>query len=211
DRVVGHMRGPIIWAWTVLLWWLGSAELFLTAAGRATVHGITRMLAFYGFFWILMRLVDIGVEVLRGTAWAGQHGFSRSLLPLATRVGKAVGLVVAIVSSLSERGCPVASILAGLGVGGIAVALAAQKTVENLFGAFALGVDQPFREGDTIKLEGNVSGTVERVGLRSTRLRTPERSIISVPNGKLADARIESLATVDRVRLETLLHLHVGT
>ena len=211
NRVVAHLRGPIAWAWSVALWWLAGQQLALTARGADTVHVITRLLVFYGFFWVLVRLVDAGIELLRDSAWAGHHAFSRSLLPLCARVAKAVVAVVAVVSLLSELGYPVASILAGLGVGGIAVALAAQKTVENLFGAFALGFDQPFREGDTIKLEGGVSGTVLRVGLRSTRLRTPDRTIVSIPNGKLADARIESFASVDRVRFETTLRLDVGT
>jgi MscS family membrane protein len=212
DHLLAHMRGPIIFAWTMLFWWVGTTQLlYLTAGGASTVHAITRLLMFYGFFWVLVRMVDMGIDLLRRTEWASLHGLSRSLLPLTARVGKVVVVVVAVVSILSELGYPVASILAGLGVGGIAVALAAQKTVENLFGAFALGVDQPFREGDTIKMDGLVTGTVERIGLRSTRLRTPDRSILSIPNGKLADARIESLAAVDRVRLETTLRLHVAT
>lgn len=211
DHLVVHMRGPIIFAWAVLLWWLAMQQLFLTASGSTTVHAIVRLLLFYGFFWTMVRMVDLGIELLRTTRWAAHHAFSRSLLPLGARVAKVVVAIVAVVSIVSELGYPVASILAGLGVGGIAVALAAQKSFENLFGAFALGVDQPFREGDTIKIDGTVTGTVERVGLRSTRLRTPERAVLSIPNGKLADARIESFATVDRVRLETTLHLSLAT
>ncbi len=91
-------------------------------------------------------------------------------------------------------------LLAGIGVGGLGLALAAQKTVENVFGAFSLGVDQPFREGDTIKV-GDVTGIVESIGLRSTRIRTPDRTLIAMPNGKLADATIESLTARDRYRL----------
>jgi MscS family membrane protein len=211
DHLVAHMRGPIVWAWTVLLWWLAMGQLQLTPAGAVTIHSLARLLVFYGFFWVLLRGVDLAIALVRGTAWAGHHMFSRSLLPLSARVAKAIVIAIAIVSILSELGYPVASIIAGLGVGGIAVALAAQKTVENLFGAFALGVDQPFREGDTIRIEGGATGTVERIGLRSTRLRTPDRLAMSVPNAKLADARIESFASVDRVRLETTLHLSVAT
>jgi MscS family membrane protein len=211
DHLVAHMRGPIVFAWAVLFWWLAMQQLFLTASGASTVHAIVRLLLFYGFFWTMVRMVDLAIELLRTTSWAAHHAFSRSLLPLTARVAKVVVVVVAIVSILSELGYPVASILAGLGVGGIAVALAAQKTVENLFGAFALGIDQPFREGDTIKIDGAVSGSVERIGLRSTRLRTPERAVLTIPNGKLADARIESYAAVDRVRLETTLHLALST
>jgi MscS family membrane protein len=92
----------------------------------------------------------------------------------------------------------------------LAFALASQKTVENLFGAFSLGVDQPFREGDFIKVD-DFSGTVEDIGLRSTRVRTLERTIISIPNGKLAEMRIESFAPRDRCRLSCTLGLVYGT
>ncbi|HTJ41886.1 MAG TPA: mechanosensitive ion channel domain-containing protein [Kofleriaceae bacterium] len=210
--LVARMGGPIIYAWTLLLWWLATQHLSLSTAGMSTVHAVLRLLLFYGFFWIIVRMVDLGIDQLRTTRWASHHAFSRSLLPLAARVAKVVVVMIAVVSILSELGYPIASILAGLGIGGIAVALAAQKTVENLFGAFALGIDQPFREGDTIKIDGGVaSGTVERIGLRSTRLRTPERAVLSIPNGKLADARIESFAGIDRVRLDTTLHLSLAT
>jgi MscS family membrane protein len=97
-------------------------------------------------------------------------------------------------------------LLAGLGIGGLAVALAAQKTVENLFGAISIGVDQPFREGDFVKIEDFV-GTVEAIGLRSTRIRTLDRTLITLPNSKLAEMRLESFAVRDRIRLVCQLGL----
>jgi MscS family membrane protein len=96
--------------------------------------------------------------------------------------------------------------VAGLGLGGLALALAAQKTVENLFGAFSIGVDQPFREGDFVKVEDFV-GTVEAIGLRSTRFRTLDRTIVTLPNGKVADMRLESFAVRDRLRLASVIGL----
>jgi len=90
----------------------------------------------------------------------------------------------------------------------LAIALAAQKkTVENLFGAFSIGADQPFREGDFVRIEDFV-GTVETIGLRSTRVRTLDRTLISIPNGKLAEMRVESFAVRDRH--STRLHRRTG-
>jgi MscS family membrane protein len=117
---------------------------------------------------------------------------------------------MAVVAVISELGYPVASLIAGLGIGGLALALASQKTVENLFGAFSIGVDQPFREGDFVKVE-DFMGTVEAIGLRSTRLRTLDRTLITIPNGKLAEMRIESFAVRDRIRLACTLGLVYGT
>ena len=118
--------------------------------------------------------------------------------------------VTGIVAVLATLGYPVAALLGGLGLGGLAFALAAQKTLENLFGAVSIGADHLFREGDTVTIDG-VTGTVEAIGLRSTRIRTPERTLVSMPNGKIADARIESFAPRDRIRLACLLQLVYDT
>jgi MscS family membrane protein len=80
---------------------------------------------------------------------------------------------------------PVASLLAGLGIGSLALALAAQETVENLFGAFSLGIDQPFREGDFVKVDDTL-GTIEAIGLRSTRVRTLDRTLVTIQTASLA-------------------------
>jgi MscS family membrane protein len=123
---------------------------------------------------------------------------------------KAGVLAMSAVAMLAQLGYPVASLIAGLGVGGLAFALAAQKTVENMFGAFSLGVDQPFREGDFVKIEDFV-GTVEAIGLRSTRVRTLDRTLISIPNGRLSEQRIESYTARDRIRLACTIGLVYDT
>jgi MscS family membrane protein len=154
--------------------------------------------------------VDVAQAVLARTRWAVASRSSRALLPLLGRVAKVIVLALAAVALLSMLGYPVASLVAGLGLGGLALALAAQKTVENLFGAFSIGVDQPFREGDFVKVEDFV-GTVEAVGLRSTRFRTLDRTLISIPNGRLADMRLESYAARDRIRLSSTVGLVYDT
>jgi MscS family membrane protein len=164
------------------------------------IHRGQHGLLLVAFFWALFRVVDVVAEGLRISRWSQDHSASRALIPLGTRVAK-VGLAAAsVVTLLAELGYPVASLLAGLGIGGLAVALAARSTLENLFGAFSIGADQPFREGDVVKVEDFV-GTVEAVGLRSTRIRTLDRTLISLPNGKLADMKVESLSARDRIRL----------
>jgi MscS family membrane protein len=125
---------------------------------------------------------------------------------LGARVFKVAIAALGLVAILSALGYPVASLVAGLGLGGLAFALAAQKTVENLFGAFSIGVDQPFREGDFVKVDDFV-GTVEAIGLRSTRFRTLDRTIVTLPNGRLADMRLESFAVRDRLRLAAVVGL----
>src|SRR5262249_16296172 len=131
----------------------------------------------FDLFWTLGRVVDIGARMFVGRSVGRQRRASHALIALVARVGKVLIAALAVVAFLSELGYPVASILGGVGIGGLSIALAAQKTMENLFGAFSIGADQPFREGDFIKVD-DVVGTVETIGLRSTRIRTLDRTLV---------------------------------
>jgi MscS family membrane protein len=186
---------------TILLPWL---ELYAPAA--ATAMRVVRAGMLVVVFWGLLRLVDVIRTMVSGSRWAITAASAKSLVPLGARMLKVLVVAMAVVAFLSFLGYPVASLVAGLGLGGLALALAAQKTVENLFGAFSIGVDQPFREGDFVKIDDFV-GTVEAIGLRSTRFRTLDRTIVSIPNGRLADMRLESFTARDRLRLATVIGL----
>lgn len=211
DALLEALADPLRWAWSVLLFRAFVEILELHAAAERTVGGVVRALLFLVFFWALIRGLDEVRRNLAASAWAREKPIARSLVPLAVRVGKAVVFIIALISMLSELGYPVAGLIAGLGIGGIALAFGAQKTVENLFGAVAIGVDQPLREGDFVRVEGDVLGTVETVGLRSTRIRTLDRTVVSLPNGKLADMKVESFALRDRCRLAAMINLVYGT
>jgi MscS family membrane protein len=206
DDLLQRLAAPLTAAlalalFAALLPWPG-----LYAPAEATLYRGVRAGFFLIFFWSLWRLIDVARGVLATTRWALASASSRALLPLAARVAKVVVLAIAAVAVLSLLGYPIASLIAGLGLGGLAVALAAQKTVENLFGAFSIGIDQPFREGDFVKIEDFVA-TVEAVGLRSTRFRTLDRTVITIPNGRLADSRIESFTARDRLRFAAIIGL----
>ena len=209
DLLLTRLAGPLSAA---LALGLGAALVPLVglADGAASnAYRVVRAGYFVVFFWTLFRLVDVGFHILGDSMWA-RSGPSRSLIPLGSRIAKFGILAIAAVAVLSDLGYPVGSLIAGLGIRGLALALAAQKTVENLFGAFSIGVDQPFRVGDTVKVE-DFQATVERIGLRSTRFRTLDRTIVTLPNGKLADSRIESFSVRDRMRFATVLGLEYGS
>src|SRR5688500_3543863 len=203
DALLPRLAGPLSAALALAL-----AAALIPSVGLPTdwrPYRLIRVGYFVVFFWTLFRLVDVGFHLLGESMWA-RSGPSRSLIPLGTRVAKVAIFAIAVVAVLSALGYPVASLIAGLGIGGLALALAAQKTVENLFGTFSIGADQPFREGDTVRIE-NFIANVEFIGLRSTRFRTPDRTVITIPNGKLAEMRLESLAVRDRLRFVCILPL----
>lgn len=206
DELLERIGGPLTAAWALISAYALIPSLGLYQPAQDFLHDVLRGGLLVVFFWTLSRSIDVAVGIVAQSSWAQESGASRSLLPLGARVGKVLLIAVAAVAMLSELGYPVASLLAGLGIGGLAFALAAQKTVENLFGAFSIGADQPFREGDFVKVEDFV-GTVEAIGLRSTRIRTLDRTLISIPNGRLADMRLESFAARDRFRLACTLGL----
>lgn len=210
DRLLERLGGPMavalaLLAAAALLPWLSLAQPANDALYRVIRAGL-----FFTFFWALWRVVDVSREVMSSSAWALTSATSRNLIPLGSRIAKAVVLAMAVVAILSLLGFPVASLIAGLGIGGLALALAAQKTVENLFGAFSIGVDQPIRQGDVVRVEEFI-GIVEAIGLRSTRFRTLDRTLITIPNGKLADMRLESLTARDRLRFATIIGLVYDT
>lgn len=210
DALLARLGGPLTFAWTLVVTYLLLPRLDLRAPAELLVHRILGTGFFVGFFWALARSVDVVKQVMAESPWAKEHPGARALLPLGARVIRVLIFAIAVIAMLSELGYSVASLVAGLGIGGLALALAAQKTVENLFGTFSIGADQPFREGDFVRVEDLV-GTVETIGLRSTRIRTLGRTIVSIPNGKLADMRLESFAPRDRIRLACTIGLIYGT
>jgi MscS family membrane protein len=210
DAVVNGLAGPLTLAWTLALTHVGLPWLALPDGIASTVRRGAHVVLLVVVFWAVWRLVDIASKLVADLRWSTEHAASRALVPLGRRLSKVAVILAAVVTLLSELGYSVASLIAGLGIGGLAVALAARSTLENLFGAFSIGADQPFREGDTIKVD-DVVGTVEAVGLRSTRIRTIDRTLVTLPNGKLADLRIESYSARDRIRLGCVLGLVYGT
>jgi len=210
EALLLRMRGPFTLAWTLVLLRAGLPFLGLYAPAEAFAVQVLKSGAILAFFWAAIRGVTVAGDVLASASWATANPGARSFLHFAVQVGRVFVLAMGILAALSALGIPVNSVLAGLGIGGIAVAFAAQKTVENFFGAVSIGVDQPLRVGDFVKVDGTL-GTVEKMGLRSTRLRTLDRTIVTIPNGKLADMQIETFAERDRIRMAAVVGLEYGT
>jgi MscS family membrane protein len=210
DLVLERMQGPLTLAWGLASFYFAVPFLGLYAPAEASIHTSLKVGLYLVFFWSMLRTVDVIGQYLLRTDWSVEHPASRSLVPLGGRVVKLAILAMAVVAMLGELGFSVASLITGLGIGGLALALAFQKTGENVFGAFALGVDQPFRVGDFVKIEDFV-GTVEAIGMRSTRIRTLDRTLVSLPNGRLAEMRLESYTARDRLRLTTTIGVVYAT
>lgn len=132
------------------------------------------------------------------------------ILPLGRRVAKTLLIILAFLVLLSQFGVDVSAFLVGLGVGGLAIALAAQKILENLFGGAVLSLDQPFKVGDLCKC-GDILGYIEEIGVRSTRIRTIERTLVTIPNSKLSEMHIENFMEREKIRLHNIWRIDLST
>ncbi len=171
---------------------------------------IAEVVAVIGGNWLLWRILREGMRSVRQRALLTGRMGTGSLMILGERVLKAAIFVLAIFVILGTLGFNLTTPLAGLGIGGIAVAFAAQKTLENLFGGVSLLGDEVLRIGDTCRF-GDRVGTVSDISLRSTRIRTPERTELSIPNGSLATMNLENLSRRDKMLFNTKLGLRYET
>ena len=203
--LVTNLRQPMRLILSCVLWGWAMPHLLITVQAERSVQTIARVGLLLGLFWALWRCIDVVVQLLRESVWMKTHPAALGVVPLGYRLAEIAVAAIAIVTALQELGYPVTSLVAGLGIGGLAVALAAQKTVEHVFGGVMLSIDQPMRVGDYVRIE-DTTGWVEQIGLRSTSIRTLDRSLVTIPNGKLAEMKIESMAARDRMRM----HLTLG-
>lgn len=187
-------------------WFASSVSLPLLA--RQVWNTVALMITIGACVWVLMLL----------NSWSERHLVARNLsvsgsasvLRLIRRLFDVLWVFVGLLIIFHHFAINVTAVLAGLGVGGIAVALAAQKTLENVIAGVSLVADRAVRVGDFVTL-GDIQGKVEEVGLRSTRIRTLDRTLASLPNGQVANMKLETLSARDKFWFHPLVRLRHET
>ena len=175
--------------------WVEQLEVAIVA--RQTLLRYAGALAAVALVWFALRLVDAVADLAIGRMNHRARRQAVSIVTLLRRAAKILLLVFSVVAVLDTFGIDVTTGIAALGIGGIALALGAQKTVENLVGSVTVIADRPVQVGDFCRV-GDVVGTVEDVGMRSTRIRTNDRTVVTIPNGDFASRQIENFAKRDR-------------
>jgi len=160
--------------------------------------------------WIVWRSIRWSLRRVRMRALARGHAGTGSLMLLGERILKAIIFVLGVLAVLGNLGFNMSTALAGLGIGGLAIGFGAQKTIENLFGGVSVLGDEVFRVGDVCRF-GDRTGVVEDIGLRSTRIRTDERTLVAIPNGTVATINLENLSRRDKILFKTTLGLRPET
>lgn len=211
DAAVAELiKGPLRLALTVGVFWAGIFAVRLALPVHRFFTGLLSALLTFAVTWTVMRLID---GITRATAIRlAERGQSvaTSAIPLTRRITKTFVVFIALLLIFQNFGFDMTGVLAGLGVGGLAVALAAQKSLENLFGGLSLIADQPVRVGDFCRF-GDRVGTIEDIGLRSTRIRTLDRTVVTVPNADFSALQLENFAVRDRIWFNTTLGLRYET
>jgi MscS family membrane protein len=159
---------------------------------------------------LLMRIVDLISDHWISHLDPRQKSMSFSVLPLVVRFVKICIFLLAVLVLLRQWGLDITAVLAGVGVGGVAIALAAQKTIENLFGGISVISDRPVLVGEICQFGGQI-GTVEDIGLRSTRIRTNDRTLVTVPNSQFSTMTLENFSRRDRFWFHPTLSLRRDT
>lgn len=189
---IEQLRKPVLLlfaAASVYIISLGSLSLL----GRLFWTFLASTIAVISLMWLAIHLIDVGAEIIERRRPTAANAVIRLSATLLKALAVVTGLVIVF---YYFAGINLTAVVAGLGVGGIAVAFAAQKTIENFFGGVFLVWDKPIRLGDFCKA-GEHQGTVEHIGLRSTQIRTLNRTVVSIPNGQLSSISIENFSLRD--------------
>ena len=193
----------------VVIRWLVS-KVSLPLLARQFWVSISATLAIAGCVWLMIHLNTLGEEYMRRRLQGRNLTGVFSMLRLVRRAVDGLILFAGVLVILHHFGVDPTAALAGLGVGGIALALAAQKTLENVIGGVSLIFDRTVGVGDLLKV-GTTLGTVNEIGLRSIRIRTMDRTVVSVPNGQIANMSLENLSSRDKFWFHPILSLRYGT
>lgn len=192
--------------------WMGSLNLF---EFDLSIYNIL-MRAFYilialSSVWSSLKIVDLISMHYKKVAKDTANKFDDALVPMLSKTAKVLVLSLGTILVAHSLTFDIASVLAGLGIGGVAVALAAKDTISNLFGSVTVIIDRPFLIGDYVLLDKNLEGTIEEVGFRSTRIRTPYQSLVTLPNNLLANMAIDNYGMRPSRRFKTILQLDLKT
>ena len=160
----------------------------------------------YAIYKIFVKVIDYIGLILKQRAAETENKMDDQLIPFAIEIGRILVVIFALFFVLGNVfDINITALATGLGIGGIAIAMASKESLENLLGSFTIFFDRPFTVGDVVKV-GTVTGLVEKVGFRSTRIKTFDKSVVTVPNKKMIDAELDNLG----LRPVRRVKFHIG-
>lgn len=213
DPVAGVIKALMLPVRLYLAVWLFvslSRQIGISIILRQLFSALTIIVGVIAILLLLWRLAEFLGNFSKNRMLNRGNASGMSIVLFLQRAAKITIVIIGVIAILGVFGIDVTAGLAALGIGGIALALGAQKSVENFVGSVTLITDQPVRVGDFCKV-GDIVGTVERIGMRSTRIRTLGRTVVTIPNGEFSSAKIENYAHRDRFWFHPILTLRYET
>lgn len=189
---------PVLVFVSAVLFSIAQSVIDPSALSRLYIGRAILLIVISSFAWCVINLVEVFLARVDSYLDPRQRVVSHSLIYLGRRASRVIIVVVAAIMVLNNWGFNMTTIIAGLGVGGIAVALAAQQTIANVFGGVSVIGDHPIMVGDFGNF-GGLQGTVEDIGMRSTRIRTLARTMVSIPNSNFASMNLENFSLRDKI------------
>ncbi|MEO2010747.1 MAG: mechanosensitive ion channel family protein [Pirellulaceae bacterium] len=189
-----------------LVWFGGTKFIGLPEWAQVLLLAVLKAFAVIAAVWTAFRFIDLLAKVMKRKAESTETKFDDLLVPLVAKSLKIFAVCIGAMVCAEAFHWRITGLLAGVGIGGMALALASQDAVSNIFGSITVVLDRPFEVGDWV-VTGDIEGTVETVGFRSTRIRTFYSSLVTVPNSQLTTAVVDNLGKRSYRRIKTMLGL----
>ena len=210
DAAVRQLWKPFGLLLQAIIWYFGMSKIGIPTWATNYLSIGLRFFGVFAAIWVVFRLIDLASGYLASRAERTASKFDDVLIPLISTIAKIVGILMGILICAETFNFNVNTLLGGLGIGGMALALASKDAVSNLFGSFTVLIDRPFEIGDWVITE-DIEGTVEQVGFRSTRIRTFYNSLITLPNSRLTTAVVDNMGRRRYRRVKAVLGVQYST
>jgi MscS family membrane protein len=211
DIFVRSLEKPLVFLIMVFGLWFGINTLTLPDNLTAYLDKAYNFIFILSIAWFLVRLITSITEIyFKPLVESSESNFDDQLLPIISKGIKIIVWILAILIGLDNAGYDVGALLAGLGLGGLAFAMAAKDTLSNIFGSFVIFSDKPFMQGDVITVDG-ITGSIQEIGIRSTRIKTFDNRIVTIANSKVANESVENISSEPSRKMSTTLGLTYDT
>lgn len=195
DIMVDMLEEPVVLIVTIIGVWFAIGRLSFPESVDAWINKLYWVMIALTITWLLARLVDAIIrEYIVPLTKKTEGDLDDQIVPIIRKAIRAAIWILGIIIALNNAGYNVGALLAGLGIGGLALAMAARDTVANIFGGVTIFTDKPFAINDRVKING-FDGFITEIGIRSTRLKTLENRIVTIPNSKFTDGMVENVSS----------------
>ena len=211
DVLIDKLEKPLTYLVLILGYWISIHYLVFKEEVELVLENAAYFLLVIDVTAILSRIVDALItEIIMPISEKSDSSFDNQLIPVIQKGVRSIIWILGIIIGLDNIGFDITAMIAGLGIGGLALALAAQDSVKNIFAGIMIFLDKPFRIKDRIQVDG-FDGIVEEVGLRSTRLRTLEGRIVTIPNSRFTDNSVTNVTSQPTLKVKLNLGLTYDT